>query len=59
MDDQLLAEVEQLTSSGLTPERCILRLLALLTGRQDGEHIYPASPDSAGMGHCTCTHYYT
>ena len=49
MDDQLLAEVEQLTSSTLAPEGCLLRLLPLLVGRQDGEHAYPASAACAGM----------
>ena len=60
MDDQLLAGVEQLTGSGLAPEMCILRLLPLLTSRQNGEHIQSASPDSAGLGcpgHCTFTQF--
>ena len=41
MDDQLLAEVEQLTSSTLAPEGCLLRLLPLLVGRQDGGMLTP------------------
>ncbi len=56
MDDQLLAEVEQLLSSGLAPEMIMLRLLPLLTGRQNGEHIYSAFPYLAGMG---CPGHYT
>ena len=39
MDNQLLAEVLQLADSALAPEKCIKKLLSLLTSRQDGERI--------------------